>query len=119
MGTQDGSQQPRAGLRPAIPALAREKRNQVLELWEVERYGTDSYGDAEYVSVYGMMPAEWHARGIRLLARTAVECTRDVLGDAIARDVAAVVSKPRPRRGSRLSIPSLAPATRSTGSCAT
>ena len=65
------------------------KRNAVLELWEVERYGTDSYGDADYVSIYGMRPAEWYAKGIRLLGRTAVECTRDGLGDAIGRDIAA------------------------------
>jgi hypothetical protein len=65
------------------------KRNAVLELWEVQRYGTDSYGDADYVSVYGMRPAEWHAKGVRLLGRTAVECTRDGLGDAIGKDVAA------------------------------
>jgi hypothetical protein len=68
-------------------------RNAVLELWEVQRYGIDSYGDTDYVSVYGMRPAEWYARHIRLLGRTAVECTRDVLGDAIGRDVAAVAAK--------------------------
>jgi hypothetical protein len=66
------------------------KRSDVLELWEIERYGRDSYRDADYVSVYGMRPAEWYARGVRLLGRTAVECTRDELGDAIARDVAAI-----------------------------
>ena len=33
-------------------------RNAVLELWEVHRYGTDSYGDADYVSIYGMRPAD-------------------------------------------------------------
>jgi hypothetical protein len=32
------------------------KRNAVLELWEVHRYGTDSYGDPDYVSVYGRRP---------------------------------------------------------------
>jgi len=68
------------------------KRNAVLELWEVQRYGIDSYGDADYVSIYGMPPAAWYAKGVRLLGRTAVECTRDVLGDAIGRDVAAVVT---------------------------
>ncbi len=65
------------------------KRNAVLELWEVQRYGQDSYGDADYVAVYGMRPDTWYAQGIRLLGRTAVECTRDLLGDAIGRDVAA------------------------------
>jgi hypothetical protein len=69
------------------------KRNTVLELREVERYGADCYGDADYVSVYGMRPAGWYAKGVRLLGRTAVECTRDGLGDAIGKDVAAVASQ--------------------------
>ena len=33
------------------------KRNEVLDLWEVQRYGSDSYGDIDYASVYGMRPA--------------------------------------------------------------
>jgi hypothetical protein len=49
------------------------KRNAVLELWEMRRHGTDGYGDADYVSVYGLRPADWYAKGIRLLGRTAVE----------------------------------------------
>jgi hypothetical protein len=72
--------------------LAGAKRNTLLELWEVQRYGTDSYRDADYVSIYGLRPADWYARGIRLLGRTAVECTRDELADAIGRDVAAIVA---------------------------
>jgi len=68
------------------------KRNTVLELWEIERYGSDSYGNPDYVSIYGMRPADWHAKGARLLGRTAVECTRDELGDAIAKDVAAIAA---------------------------
>ncbi|SRR6266478_2549429 len=68
------------------------KRNAVLELSEVQRYGTDSYGDADYVSIYGMRPRDWHAKGVRVLGRTAVECTRDGLGDAIGNDVAAIAS---------------------------
>ena len=66
------------------------KRNTVLELWEIERYGSDSYGDTDYVSIYGMCPADWHAKGLRLLGRTAVECTRDRLGDVIGKDVSAI-----------------------------
>jgi|SRR5262245_1691959 len=72
--------------------LLERKRNDVLELPEVERYGLDSYGDVDYVSIYGMRPADWYARGVRLMGRTAVECTRDVLADAIGRDVAASAS---------------------------
>jgi hypothetical protein len=64
------------------------KRNQVLSLAEVEQYGLDSFGDAAYVRIYGMPPKEWYQRGIRLLGRTAVECTRDALADLIGRDVA-------------------------------
>jgi len=67
-----------------------EKRNALLELREIQRYGTDSYGDPDYVSVYGMRPTQWHAKGIRLMGRTAVECTRDDLGSAIGRDVASI-----------------------------
>ena len=68
------------------------KRNALLELWEAQQYGIDSYGDADYVSIYGMRPPEWYARGIRLLGRTAVECTRDRLADSIAKDIAATVA---------------------------
>jgi len=70
--------------------LSASKRNAVLSLDEVVRYGTDSFGDPDYVSLYGLAPADWYARGVRVLARTAVECTRDALADRIGRDVAAV-----------------------------
>jgi len=87
-------------MSPAAPSrrydraylLSSSKRNNVLDLWEVERYGRDSYGDPDYVSIYGLRPAEWYARGVRLLARTAVECTRDRLADLIGRDVAALAA---------------------------
>lgn len=68
------------------------KRNAVLELAEVQAYGVDSYGDADYVCIYGLRPVEWYSKGIRLLGRTAVECTRDELADLIGRDVAAVAA---------------------------
>jgi hypothetical protein len=64
------------------------KRNEVLTLAEVEQYGLDSFVDADYVRIYGMPPKEWYQQGIRLLGRTAVECTRDGLADLIGRDVA-------------------------------
>jgi hypothetical protein len=72
--------------------LSAEKRNQIMALWEVRQYGLDSYGDADYVSIYGMRPADWYGRGVRLLARTVVECTRDALADRIGRDVAQTVN---------------------------
>src|SRR4051812_12906926 len=64
------------------------KRDEVLALREVLRYGTDSFGDADYVSLYGLAPAAWYALGVRVLGRTAVECTRDRLANLIGRDVA-------------------------------
>jgi hypothetical protein len=77
--------------------LGGAKRNAVLELWEVQRYGNDSYGDVDYVSIYGMRPVDWHAKGVRVLGRTAVECTRDGLGDAIGQVVAAIVTTRPPK----------------------
>src|SRR5262249_438095 len=53
----------------------------------------DSFADADYVRIYGMLPREWYSRGIRLLGRTAVECTRDALADRIALDVASVAAR--------------------------
>jgi hypothetical protein len=68
--------------------LSPAKRNQIMELWEVEKFGADSFGDPNYVSIYSMRPAEWYALGVRLLARTTLEAVRDRLGAAIGADVA-------------------------------
>jgi hypothetical protein len=73
------------------------KRNEVLTLSEVQRYGRDSFSDPDYIRLYGMTPAQWYARGVRLLGRTAVECTRDPLADRIGRDVAAVAASLPPQ----------------------
>lgn len=70
--------------------LLGEKRNELLALREVQQYGRDSFGDPDHVSIYGLKPHQWYARGVRVLGRTAVECTPDRLADLIGRDVAAV-----------------------------
>ncbi len=70
--------------------LLGEKRYELLDLSEVQGYGRDSFGDPDFVSIYGLRPTDWYARGVRLLGRTAVECTRDRFADLIGRDVAAV-----------------------------
>jgi len=57
-----------------------EKRNAVLDLPEIHRFGMDSYGDANYVSIYGLRPARWHSRGIRLLGRTRL-CVEEPVGE--------------------------------------
>jgi hypothetical protein len=69
------------------------KRNKVLTLEEVRQYGVDSFSDPDYVKIYGMAPAAWYRRGIRLLGRTAVECTRDALASRIGKDIASIVAR--------------------------
>src|ERR1700716_3742429 len=71
--------------------LEGEKRNAVLDLTDVQRYGIESWGDPNYICIYGLRPAELFGRGIRILGRTAVECTRDELADKIGRDIATIV----------------------------
>jgi hypothetical protein len=68
------------------------KRNELLTLEEIRRYGSDSFSDPDFVQLYGMTPAQWYARGVRLLGRTAVECTRDAVADRIGQDVGAVAA---------------------------
>jgi hypothetical protein len=75
------------------------KRNAVLDLTEVQQYGIESWGDPDYVCIYGMRPADWYGRGIRILGRTAVECTRDELADNIGRDIATVAKSAPPAAG--------------------
>lgn len=70
--------------------LSPQKRNQVVELWEVEKFGRDSFGDPDAVALYGMRPAEWYGRGVRILARTTLEAVRDPLGNCIGHDVARI-----------------------------
>ena len=76
--------------------LSPAKRNQIIGLWEVEKFGRDSFGDPNAVSLYGMTPAQWHARGVRILARTALEAVRDPLGNRIGQDVARVAATAPP-----------------------
>ena len=37
------------------------KRNAVLDLTEVQRYGIESWGDPDYVCIYGLRPSQWAA----------------------------------------------------------
>jgi len=59
------------------------KRNAILTLNEVQQYGIDSFPTPIICESHGMSPTQWYVRGIRLLGRTAVECTRDSLGNRI------------------------------------
>ena len=68
------------------------KRNEFLTLQEVRRYGSDSFSDPDFLRLYGMTPEQRYGRGVRLIGRTAVECTRDAVAGRIGQDIAAVVS---------------------------
>jgi hypothetical protein len=76
--------------------LSPAKRNQIIELWEVEKFGHDSFGDPDAVSLYGMTPNQWHSRGVRILARTTLEAVRDPLGNRIGEDVARIAARAPP-----------------------
>jgi NAD(P)-dependent dehydrogenase (short-subunit alcohol dehydrogenase family) len=71
------------------------RRNQLIELWEVEKFGRDSFGDPNAVSLYGRTPAQWHGHGVRILARTALEAVRDPLGERIGAEIAGVAATRR------------------------
>ena len=75
------------------------KRYEVLTLEEVQRYGSDSFSDPDYIRLYGMTPPQWYARGVRLRGRTAVECTRNSLANRIGSDIAETIA----------SIPAMSP----------
>ena len=73
--------------------LSEAQRNRLLELWEIEKYGADSFADPDYVCIYGMLPADWYGRGIRLLARTTLEALRDRIGADVAK-LAGTIAEP-------------------------
>jgi hypothetical protein len=94
------------------------KRNEILTLEEVRRYGVDSFSDPDYIRIYGMSPNAWYGLGIRLIGRTAVECTRDELSDRIGRDIARIAGRLPVGTSFTVIDPFLRDlATRSTGFC--
>ena len=71
--------------------LSPTKRNELVELWEVEKYERDCFNDPDHVRLYGLPPKAWYDRGVRILARTCLEAVKDPLGNKIGRDIAEVV----------------------------
>ncbi|HEY3010658.1 MAG TPA: hypothetical protein VGJ63_21715 [Micromonosporaceae bacterium] len=69
------------------------KRYATLSLDEVIQAGRILTGDPDGLSFYGFPPADWYARGIRLLGRTCVEATPDVTAAPIAETVRAVLGR--------------------------
>lgn len=70
-------------------ALLGPKRATVLTVDEIREASRALYGDPEHLRIYGMPPDAFTARGIRILGRTAVECTTDPHATAIAEGVEA------------------------------
>jgi hypothetical protein len=66
------------------------RRHDALRLDEVLQVGRVLFGDPQAMSFYGLPPAAWYARGVRLLGRTCVEATPDVTAGPIARTVHAI-----------------------------
>jgi hypothetical protein len=63
------------------------RRHAVLSLEEIIEAGRVLTGDPDGLAFYGLGPAEWYGRGIRLLGRTCVEATPDVTAGPIAQTV--------------------------------
>jgi hypothetical protein len=74
------------------------RRYDVLTLDEVVEVGRVLFGDPDGLSFYGRPPADWYARGVRLLGRTCVEATPDVTAQPLARTVRALLGR-SPRVG--------------------
>lgn len=70
-----------------------DRRNQVLTLSEVKEMSTAFYGGPDRLSLYGMTPAQWYGRGVRILGRTAVECSIDGESAIMAREAAAFAQR--------------------------
>jgi hypothetical protein len=69
-----------------------------MELWEVEKYGSDCFGDPDHVHLYGMPPKDWYDCGVRILARTCLEAVKDPLGNKIGKDIAEAVMRTSDKR---------------------
>jgi hypothetical protein len=74
------------------------RRYDVLGLDEIVQAGRILIGDPEGLSYYGLRPADWYARGVRILGRTCMEATPDVTAQPIARTVRALLGR-SPRVG--------------------
>src|SRR5262249_38682423 len=66
--------------------LSPAKRNQLVELWEIEKYGRDCFNDPDHVHLYGLPPKGWYERGVRILARTCLEAVKEPPRKRIRRD---------------------------------
>lgn len=68
------------------------KRATVLDADELVEASQGLYGDPDHLRIYGLSPRQFFARGVRILGRTAVECTTDPHAEAIALAIEAHMS---------------------------
>lgn len=70
------------------------RRYDVLSLDDIVEAGRILIGDPDGLAYYGLPPAAWYARGIRLLGRTCVEATPDITAAPIGRTAHALLGTP-------------------------
>jgi hypothetical protein len=71
------------------------RRHAVLRLDDIIEAGQIMTGDPQGMAFYGLAPAQWYGRGIRLLGRTCVEATPDITARPIARTAHALLGRGR------------------------
>jgi hypothetical protein len=60
--------------------------NRPLSLEEICSFSQRFFGQPDHLSLYGLAPREYCARGITLLARSAIECVPDAAAEVLARE---------------------------------
>jgi hypothetical protein len=83
----------RSGADRLRARLLGPRRYDVLRLDEVVQAGRILFGDQDGLSLYGLAPVDWYARGVRLLGRTCVEATPDITARPIAQTVRDVLGR--------------------------
>lgn len=64
-----------------------------LSLDEVQRASRIFFGTPNLICLYGMQPAAYHATGVRIAARTAIECVIDLCAVQIADALRAAITR--------------------------
>jgi hypothetical protein len=83
------SADPHAGYFALRADLLGPSRTRTLAGHELMEVGRLVYGDADQLSLYGVPSSRMAERGVRLLGRTAIECSVDAYSAAVAGQVAA------------------------------
>lgn len=61
------------------------KKENILTLEEILHVEKNYYGEEDLLSLYGLTPKLYYSKGIRILGRTAIECTVDIQAKEFAK----------------------------------